>query len=526
MADRLMEALDAGQSKGGDTRGMQSAGILVVRPLPPGSESTVERIVDIRVDDATNPFVELRRLLNITQGVPGKLTERSAQLAREGKFAEAIVEQKKAIDITPNNEQLHYALAQRYAQGRRLQHALGALAEAFASSSQAPSAGGRRSAVREVEGTGRVQAPRSTVTQESPRSTVSGDWRMAWTAGTSVAQTATPRRTAATVTSEIGSVARTPNSIEPIDRASSNAIAAPAMTPTTARASDWRSSMNTMPDDRAPSARRTPISFRRCATSTENTPTMPTAASATATSARPQQDRREPIRGQRRAHQARQRRHLIERQAGQERCRSRTQRRHDRLRRPAGADDEIALLAREPRGREIHRRARRRSRVHQVHVSDHPDDRGRDAAVDHDVQFAAHRILVRPQRPRHALADHGLRRAVRGVALVERGAAAAPDPQRAEVRGLREPDVHDRSLRCGHRRSPWVAHIVGRALPGDALITLADSTPGSARTRSSNALKRALACPIDSGRQEADARDDHALRGEADRRRAAIKPRA
>ena len=37
MADRLMDALDAGQSKGGDTRGMQSAGILVVRPLPPNS---------------------------------------------------------------------------------------------------------------------------------------------------------------------------------------------------------------------------------------------------------------------------------------------------------------------------------------------------------------------------------------------------------------------------------------------------------------------------------------------------------
>ena len=44
---------------------MQSAGILVVRPLPPNSESTVERIVDIRVDDAPNPFVELRRLLGI-----------------------------------------------------------------------------------------------------------------------------------------------------------------------------------------------------------------------------------------------------------------------------------------------------------------------------------------------------------------------------------------------------------------------------------------------------------------------------
>src|SRR5215208_3718766 len=56
MAERLMDALDAGQSKGGDTRGMQSTGILVVKPLDPKSESTVERVVDIRVDDSPEPF--------------------------------------------------------------------------------------------------------------------------------------------------------------------------------------------------------------------------------------------------------------------------------------------------------------------------------------------------------------------------------------------------------------------------------------------------------------------------------------
>lgn len=130
MAERLMDALDAGQSKGGDMRGMQSAGILVVRPLPPNSESTVERIVDIRVDDAANPFVELRRLLNITLGVPAKLTERAAGLARDGRFAEAIAEQKRAIDITPNNERMHFALAQRYAQAGEYLNALEPLEKA------------------------------------------------------------------------------------------------------------------------------------------------------------------------------------------------------------------------------------------------------------------------------------------------------------------------------------------------------------------------------------------------------------
>lgn len=116
MADRLMDALDAGQAKGGDTRGMQSAGILVVKPLDPKSESTVERIVDIRVDDAENPFVELRRLLNMTQGVPGRLTTRAAELAKEGRHADAVVELKKALEINPRSETAIYALAQRYAQ--------------------------------------------------------------------------------------------------------------------------------------------------------------------------------------------------------------------------------------------------------------------------------------------------------------------------------------------------------------------------------------------------------------------------
>jgi uncharacterized Ntn-hydrolase superfamily protein len=124
MAERLMDALDAGQSKGGDTRGMQSAGLLVVRPLPPNSTNTVERVVDIRVDDHENPFKELRRLLDMTTGVPNRLTDTSARLAGEGKFAEAIAEQQKALDINPRGEPLMYAMAQRYAQAGDAQNAL------------------------------------------------------------------------------------------------------------------------------------------------------------------------------------------------------------------------------------------------------------------------------------------------------------------------------------------------------------------------------------------------------------------
>jgi uncharacterized Ntn-hydrolase superfamily protein len=124
LAERLMDALDAGQAKGGDTRGMQSAGILVVRPLQPGSNSTVERVVDIRVDDHENPFKELRRLLYMTTGVPNRLIDTASKLADSGQYQEAIAELQKALEINPRSEQIHYALAQRYAQAGNTQDAI------------------------------------------------------------------------------------------------------------------------------------------------------------------------------------------------------------------------------------------------------------------------------------------------------------------------------------------------------------------------------------------------------------------
>jgi len=131
MAERLMDALDAGQAAGGDTRGMQSAGLLVVRPVPPGSSVVVDRIVDLRVDDAVDPFKELRRLLNINLGTPRKLTDQAVALAEAGKYDEAIARQKEALEIQPNSDTLHYSLAQRYSQAGRPLQALVALREAI-----------------------------------------------------------------------------------------------------------------------------------------------------------------------------------------------------------------------------------------------------------------------------------------------------------------------------------------------------------------------------------------------------------
>jgi uncharacterized Ntn-hydrolase superfamily protein len=63
-AHRLLSALEAGQAAGGDSRGQQSAGILIVRERG-GYGGGNDRLIDLRVDDAPAPIAELRRLVNL-----------------------------------------------------------------------------------------------------------------------------------------------------------------------------------------------------------------------------------------------------------------------------------------------------------------------------------------------------------------------------------------------------------------------------------------------------------------------------
>jgi len=64
LADWLAAALHAGEGEGGDTRGRQSAALLVVREKS-GYGRVGDRFIDLRVDDHPDPNVELSRLLEI-----------------------------------------------------------------------------------------------------------------------------------------------------------------------------------------------------------------------------------------------------------------------------------------------------------------------------------------------------------------------------------------------------------------------------------------------------------------------------
>jgi len=128
LALRLMDALDAGEAAGGDARGKQAGGVLVVKPIG-DSGRTTDRWVDVRVDDHTEPFRELRRLVNMSVS---RIHSREARgLAAEGRFAEAIEEQQEAIAIVPGEDQLIYGLARLYARAGDAVNAVATLRDAI-----------------------------------------------------------------------------------------------------------------------------------------------------------------------------------------------------------------------------------------------------------------------------------------------------------------------------------------------------------------------------------------------------------
>ena len=66
LARRLLAALTAGDEAGGDSRGRQSAALLVVREGA-GYGGHDDIAVDLRVDDHADPVPELARLLDLNE---------------------------------------------------------------------------------------------------------------------------------------------------------------------------------------------------------------------------------------------------------------------------------------------------------------------------------------------------------------------------------------------------------------------------------------------------------------------------
>src|SRR5437588_7332308 len=115
LAEKLFAALKAGDAAGGDSRGRQSASMLVVRK-DGGRNINNDRYIYINVDDSPDPFTELRRLLDLNLGYNYGDQMYKALSARD--LSKACAAAQKAVVYSPKNSNLHMQLGfLKYASG-------------------------------------------------------------------------------------------------------------------------------------------------------------------------------------------------------------------------------------------------------------------------------------------------------------------------------------------------------------------------------------------------------------------------
>lgn len=96
LAERLLLALAAGEAAGGDSRGKQSAALLIVKEN--GSYGGYnDKYIDLRVDDHVEPVKELERLFNLHQLYFNRTVEEDI-LKVEGELQESIKEYLYKLD--------------------------------------------------------------------------------------------------------------------------------------------------------------------------------------------------------------------------------------------------------------------------------------------------------------------------------------------------------------------------------------------------------------------------------------------
>ncbi len=108
LALKLMASLEAGERAGGDSRGKQSAAILVARKGG-GYAGFDDRYIDLRVDDHPEPVQELRRLL--TMQLAFRRQDRAFRLYEQKRYREAAAIFEEILRDMPNDATAHYNYA-------------------------------------------------------------------------------------------------------------------------------------------------------------------------------------------------------------------------------------------------------------------------------------------------------------------------------------------------------------------------------------------------------------------------------
>ncbi len=124
LADRLMAALQAAESEGGDVRGRQSAALLVVPAMGPAWATRY----DLRVEDHRTPLEELARLLRLARAY--EAFDRSEAPAEAGDIPTAAAALEEAHALAPDDDQITLWTAMFLAGAGRLPEARQLFAQA------------------------------------------------------------------------------------------------------------------------------------------------------------------------------------------------------------------------------------------------------------------------------------------------------------------------------------------------------------------------------------------------------------
>jgi len=128
LADRLMGALEAAQSEGGDIRGQQSAAILVVSGIAP-EKAGDGFLVDLRVEDHPQPVVELKRLRTVQKAYDWM--NQGDEFLADGDVDRALIAYRTAGEMAPDMAELPFWHAVTLAELNRVPEALAIFKSVF-----------------------------------------------------------------------------------------------------------------------------------------------------------------------------------------------------------------------------------------------------------------------------------------------------------------------------------------------------------------------------------------------------------
>jgi uncharacterized Ntn-hydrolase superfamily protein len=128
LANRLISALQAAQSTGGDIRGKQSASLLVSENIKDDSPWK-HTLTDLRVDDHPDPILELKRLLDIKYAYD--LMNEGDDLLSKNENEAAKIKYQQAAKLAPDIEELPFWHAVTLADTGKVNEALPIFEQVF-----------------------------------------------------------------------------------------------------------------------------------------------------------------------------------------------------------------------------------------------------------------------------------------------------------------------------------------------------------------------------------------------------------